>query len=188
MEELGLTITQLVESQLPAGFSVSEAYLKNRLKIWQTFSYSQAGVQESDQYNIESYPAKWQIVLGYLILWDIIQKILLGSFIKLSGGDSQNKPSREVKKITTGPSDVEFHNSSESLAALIKALSKEGPIMDAFLKTACSFGTSLGIKLPFCDAVNVMVGPSILKTCNSPTVHNHNCNCNGCLYRPKSLG
>lgn len=186
MEDLGINITQLVESQLPAGFSVSGDYLKTRLRIWQLFIHETAGVEEADMYDIEKYSAKWQIVLGYLILWDIFQKILVGSFIKLTGGESGTKG--EVKKITTGPSDVEFHNSSESLAAIIKALSKGGDMMTTFLSSACMFAGSLGLQLPFCPTRNIFVGPTILKTCNSPTVHYKNCSCNGCLHRPKSVG
>ena len=185
MEELGITITQLVSELLPAGFSVSEDYIKQRLKIWQLFMYENAGVLEEDQFDIEKYPVKWQIILGYLIMWDLLQKIILGSFIKVSGNVDGTTTKGEVKKITTGPTDVEFHSSSENLSAIIKALTGDGPLMQSFLSTACAFGSSLGIQLPFCPKTNTVIGPSILKTCNSPTV---NRNCNECISRPKSVG
>jgi hypothetical protein len=185
MEELGIEIVQLVESQLPAGFSVSEDYVKQRTRVWQLFLHGEAGVDETDMFDITKYPAKYQIIIGYLIMWDIIQKILLGSFIKVSGGDGTTPQKGVVKKITTGPSDVEFHNSSEALAGIIKAL--HGDLTQAFIGTACAFASSMGLQLPFCDKIQGFAGPTIMKNCNSPTV-NHKCINNGCLCRPKSVG
>lgn len=186
MDPLGLTITQLVEQQLPAGFTVSAPYLEARLKMWQLFMYETAGVEEADAYTISAYSDKWQVLLAYLILWDVFQRILIGSYIMVSGGDGSTESKGVVKKITTGPTDIEFHNSSQSLADIIRALSAGGDMNQSFLASACAFAGSMGIQLPFCPRMDLGIPPEILKTCNSPSQFN---NCyNECLYKPKSVG
>lgn len=164
---LGLTINQLVESNLPADFSVSMDYIETRLKYWQTLLYEAANVGESDKYDICKWSDKWQILLSYCITYDIYVRVLSGSFIAIAGSTGGSSEGGTIKSITTGPTEVEYHNDSEALAMLLKTLKDpEGPFY-SMLALACGFANNLGVKLPFCRAKKhvspLLIGKTPLK-------------------------
>lgn len=152
---LGLTIEQLVASNLPAGFVVSDDYITTRLKFWQLFLAEAAELPEgSDVYDINVWTAledgdKWLMLLAYCVTYDIYLLIIAGKFIAL-GSSNGEEGGGEVKKIVTGPTEVEFHDSANALAVLIKNMKGPNGIFDAFLALACGFASQLGVKLPFC--------------------------------------
>lgn len=152
MEEIGLTVTQLVELYLPIGFSVSEDYVKKITKLHQLMYYKAAEIDETDKYDITKWPEEWQMLLGYLVTHSLLKRILTGAFISGSGGEdgtSENAGGSGIKKITTGPTEVEYHNSAESLANIIKNL-KDGVFIEGLLSDACPLANRLGVKVPFC--------------------------------------
>lgn len=151
MADLGLDVNQLVSDELPAGFTVSQDYLDNRLKVWQLLLWVAAKVPEESMYDIEAYSDDWKVLLSYLIVYDVLQRILLGNFVTVLDTGTEDSGGG-VKKIVTGPTEVEFHDTGKALAEILKALS-EGGLFAQFLATACAFANKLGIKLPFCAAL-----------------------------------
>lgn len=152
---LDLTIYQLVASNLPAGFVVSDNYIDERLKYWQLFLRDGAEIDPEDVYKWSAWLAledgdKWAILLSYCIAYDVYLKILGGFFLWVNPGE-QEESGGSVKKIVTGPTEVEYHDSSKALSEIIKAIKGQGGLLDEFLRLACAFAAQLGISLPFCE-------------------------------------
>lgn len=188
--ELNFTIDQLVAHYLPPAFSVSQAFIEQELKLQQFLHYKDAGVSEKNAYNWDSYSGEWQLIFAYLIIWVVYQKILAGAFITVSGSTSDTSTGKgPVKKITTGPTDVEFHNSTESLAELIKALQSPDGWLAWIMGYACPLGTSVGIKLPFCPGHkipgSILVVGSGCGCASSNAIFTIICHE---LYKPASMG
>lgn len=162
---IGLTIYQLVESNLPADFVVSNDYINTRLKYWQLLLYKAAEIDEADKYSITEWPDDWLILLSYCVTYDLYVRILSGAFIAIGevSSSSSTKSDGGIKKIVTGPTEVEYHNSSESLTDLLKNIrSPDGAFWD-MLQLACAFAQQLGVKLPFCKAKKIPIGLTIGK-------------------------
>lgn len=159
-------IIQLVEDNLPAGFTVSQDYLERRLKEWQLYLHTAANIPTEYKEDTDLWSEEWQTVLAYCIIYDIIMRILSGSILFrdiTTDEDGVIAAEGEVKKITTGPTDVEFFNSKESWAELIKYWLGPDGLASLLFAKACMAASIVGVKLPFCPGNKLNVGPRIIK-------------------------
>jgi hypothetical protein len=151
MGELGLTLDQLVADALPAGFSVATPYIEHRTKVWAMLLWEGAGVPAESKYDITVWPDEWVLLLSYLIVYDVLSRVLIGNFTSvLSDGGGEEGEGGGVKRIVTGPTEVEFHDNTTALSKLMTSMSSEDGFFTQFLTTACALGSKLGIQLPFC--------------------------------------
>lgn len=187
---LGQTISQLVEDQLPAGFVVSPEFVARRLMVNQLLIHEAANVSEVDAYTLDRYTDSWKVLLSYLIVYDVLNRILTGAFVTTVGDTTQEGEESEgggaVKKIVTGPTEVEFHDTIKSLGDLMKSLTSEGGMFSQFLTMACGLASKLGIQLPFCPRSS---GTSCIGIIHTKFPH---AGFNGLTYyakdKPKSVG
>lgn len=168
---LDLDIYQLVASNLPTGFVVSTDYVDQRLKYWQLFLRDGADVDPADTYDLAVWQAlpegdKWLILFSYAITYDVYLKILSGSFFLINVDEGEESTGGQIKKIVTGPTEVEYHDSSKALSDIIKALRGPDGLLEEFLKMACGFANQLGVSLPFCNSsyrARIIIGKKPLR-------------------------
>ena len=73
-----------------------------------------------------------------------------------------------VKKIVTGPTEVEFFNNvldgetASSLAKTIVTAMKPGGIIDNIKRNLCMLSSRLSIYLPICNNINTVVIPKVV--------------------------
>lgn len=159
-----ISINQLVEDNLPAGFSVSQDYIDRRLEVWQLLLYKAAEIPADYMTDITVWSNEWRIVLAYCIIYDIYMKIISGNIL-FGGSSSDNEgisTGKDVKKITTGPTEVEYFNTKESWAELMKFWLQPGGLLELFFAQACMAAATVGVKLPFCAARNITMGPVVV--------------------------
>lgn len=81
-------------------------------------------------------------------------------------GDEDSAKGERIKKIQTGPTEVEYYDSlSESNSSLFKAYSqlvKPGGFMDEMRKNLCMLAQRLNIYLPFCSQPYNLVIPEVV--------------------------
>jgi hypothetical protein len=146
-EELFLyqTITQIVLSLLPSGTPISEVQLQQGKYKWQAILAKGLKIPEQYTHNELKWPYLANLLIGYLLVRDlIIQSINQLLLATGSGG--------EVKKIVTGPAEVEYHGSDSSLT---KLLGKDGAL-DLFQNQICAIAARLGIHISGCEYVTVI--------------------------------
>lgn len=159
------SIIQLVADNLPAGFTVSQDYLERRLKEWQLYLHRAAGIPTEYREDIALWSEEWQMVLAYCIVYDIFMKIISGAILFKDitvDTDGEISAGGEVKKITTGPTEVEYFNTKESWAELIKYWLGPDGLATLFFAKACMAAAVVGVKLPFCTGRTVLVGPRVI--------------------------
>ena len=148
------TISQLVQFNLPTGFAVSQDYLDSRIQYWQMILADNVPIEDPlDPYTETDWPYEWNVLISYLITWDVYQKALLGGVIVIAAGAGDMDGAKgAVKKITTGPAEVEFHDGNKTYTDMLKAIQSggaENPFA-IILAPACPLAQQLGIKIPFC--------------------------------------
>lgn len=159
------SFNQLVADNLPAGFSVSQDYLDRQLKIWQMLLHEAAEIPEEYKYDLAVWSDTWEVVLAYCVIYDIYMRILSGAII--FGGVSTNtngeiQTGGEVKKIVTGPTEVEYFGTKEAWAEIIKLWGAPGGLLELFFAKACMAARMVGVKLPFCTGAKILVGPKVI--------------------------
>lgn len=149
MPELGYTVAQLVEQQLPTGFVVSADYVTARQKWWETILPLLPGM--TDPHDESQWTDEWNMLIAYLIIWDIFQKALSGQLLTVLGaGANGTSGGKLIKTIKTGPTEVQYQDTAAAFAALMKILSTgESPFAPIFAQ-ACILAHTLKIKIPFC--------------------------------------
>lgn len=185
-----LDVNQLVEDNLPAGFSVSTNFIENRLKTWQILLYRAAGIADEDKFKMDDWNDDWRLVLAYCIIYNVYMTAIAGKYIL--GSSNSGDGGASIKKITTGPAEVEYHNDAATLAMLIKNWGKPGGLLYMFFAEACMAASNVGVKLPFCAPAKTGAMLSILKPgkekiepclpCSGDTVVSQGSNkpCSGC--------
>lgn len=171
MADLGITISQLVEMYLPTGFVVGEDFIENQTRIYQLLYWEAAGVTEENKYTITEYPDTWQLLIGYMVLYSILQKILLGSFIGAIGGTTSTGEivtEGGIKKIVTGPTEVEYFGAADSLSTVVKAIQGDGGLLLEIMGLACPIAARIGIKLPFCKAMKMGIAFDVVYPPTNP--------------------
>lgn len=159
MATFPLTLTQLIGNLLPAGFSVSEDFVTRSVNTWQLFLWGvfKDVVAEEDKYDIRKYPENALPLFAALVVRDVLTVALTGSFLDNMGaaGNAVGAEAQgSTKRITTGPTEVEFHDGLSALAKLIAATKNGLGILADINEKACMFAQQLGIKLPFCESTH----------------------------------
>jgi hypothetical protein len=160
MGELGQTVAQMVANQLPSGFAVLSDYIIARQKWWETLLIGPATdwgqsqnpvVVIADKYTEADWPDEWNMLIAYLIIYDIFQKAITGALLLNTNAGSNGATGKPlVKIIKTGPTEVEYQDTASAFAALMKVITtNESPFFLVF-SNACILGSQLKIKLPFC--------------------------------------
>lgn len=85
-------------------------------------------------------------------------------------GDSDGARGDRVKRIQTGPTEVEYYDSlSEATSSMFKSYSqaiKPGGVLDELKKNLCMLAERLSIYLPICDPSYHLVVPSVVNRRN----------------------
>lgn len=155
---LGITISQLVRNDLPTGFVVSDNYITTNTKIQQFMLYIQAGIPEDEIYDESNWPDGWNLLISYLIIYQILQTAILGGILlntssQVNGGTSSNG---QKKKIVTGPTEVEYQDTAAAFSTLLKNLTTDkSSILNLVIGNACTLSRILGIKIPFCKGLQI---------------------------------
>lgn len=152
------TVAQLVRNELPAGFVVSDVFIADNLKINQLLLYQQAEIDEVNRFTEDQWPDEWNLLISYLIVYAVLSRALSGNLLLGFGvsADGSTDGSGLIKKIVTGPAEVEYQDTAAAFSTLVKNLTTDPNSLWALLNVnACALGGRLGIKLPFCVGRNI---------------------------------
>lgn len=190
------SIYNLVDNYIPKEITKGMSFEQKNVYInkWQLYIQPLVNREEGkeipiDHYNDELYyeGLENQLIME-LAAWDYLNvevtNILTstGKYISELTRTNETKPDQKqdsddegvrgdrVKKITTGPTEVEyFDNISDSVSnffsTYMKAL-QPGGVMDQLRKNLCTLAQRLDIYLPFCDQIHDVVIPRVVNRRN----------------------
>lgn len=143
-------IASLVEFLKPGGFTIDDNYVLTSKTYWQEFLKDALipSVSGDDVYD----ESNWELLPKYLIAMLIIKSALLrelkASYAKASQGDASEEPL--VKRIVTGPTEVEYQDTGKLLDSLFKSSGNSPSAYQELCGDICGLGSKLGVKLPGC--------------------------------------
>ena len=181
-------INEYIPHEISEGMTSSQKSVfinKWQLYIQPLVSRSRGKEIPIDEYNNELYyeGLENQLIME-LAAWDFlnvtITNLLTGSgeylrqLVRKSNNEDdesyENTRGDRVKKITTGPTEVEYYDSlSESISALYKSYTdalKPGGVMDELRKNLCMLASRLEIFLPFCTPDYHITVPKVVNRRN----------------------
>lgn len=137
-----IPVTDLVSAILPGTATervVAVGVFKNK---WQMLLWDSLNIPEVDKNDEQAYSYEANLLIAYLICRDLLSSIVLDQ-ISLSVLSSQGG----IKKIVTGPTEVERY----SVADGVKDLFKPNGIWETFLNQICSLANLLGVYISGCS-------------------------------------
>lgn len=174
-----IPLIRLIQQYIPSFLSpIIEAKEKlNLIRKWQDFirPLVNSTIEVEDVYNELAYPSLVNHLIAQLTVYDLIIISANQYMLKTTqeSAEENDGGSGEVKKITTGPSDVEWFSSSETW----KNLFKGGGLFYTLTSSICALSARLRIQLYFCngnkanDSIgsDVRIGLSVIH----PQRHHH---------------
>lgn len=140
------SIAQLVEIIAPKLYAQNTAGVLIFKEKWMNILYDALLVSEENKLDDTKYPDLGKWLIAYLIVRDI----LISPFVDSMGISFQDWVG-SIKRIVTGPTEVERNSISEDLKAL---LIKGGPL-EMFQAQICTLASSLGIYITGCPESGV---------------------------------
>ncbi len=139
-------IAQLVETIAPKLYAQNTAGVLVFKEKWMNILYDALNVSEENKLDDTKYPDLGKWLIAYLIIRDI----LISPFIDSMGISFQDWVG-SIKRIVTGPTEVERNSISEDLKAI---LVKGGPL-EMFQSQICTLASSLGVYITGCPGSDV---------------------------------
>jgi PKD repeat protein len=157
---LNYSVKDLVTCDLPAGISFDTNCFGQSLRKWQLFLQPFAGIHDADVFNESKWPPLWNVLLAKLLVYDQIIKAASTAMVTLQtsaasqtaeGGIVTTKG--PIKKIETGPSNVEWYDGSAYWTNMLKGSSgaNQGGVLGMIQSDLCVFARRLGVRLPMCN-------------------------------------
>lgn len=175
------SIYTLVDNYLPKNLVSSFPFNQKELFITKWQLYLQPLVNHEvplEEYNNELY---YEALENQLIMELAMYDFMVGALTNLlqsktstetettitQPGQEQQQANGNIKKITTGPTEVEFFDKTEQSASTMSAAVKAvqpGGILDVMRKNICMLAERLEIYLPICQKGYQRIFPEITNT------------------------
>lgn len=151
---LFLTIAPKLYSQYGSGLAVYQ-------NKWMALLYRALNISEDNAFEDDSYSFEAKLLIAYLMVKDCLVNPLMDNL-----GVSFGSGSGSVKKIVTGPTEVERHTLSDDFKDIIKP----GGLLDQFQSQICSLASVLGVHITGCKQETIPV-IKVLRNGDSSYLH-----------------
>ena len=149
------TIESFLQSELPNNLSLTEDFKNQKIIYWKRFLQEAFNILEPDIYGELALTSLQKALIAKLIVCDALMLCTRGSYIQFAGGDYTQTNSTEsmggpIKKIETGPSNVEFHSMADAISKLFQSNAQGYSPWDKLCSDVCGLASKLRVKIPLC--------------------------------------
>lgn len=144
----------LVVNELPPGLVLPAAFIALKATEWRLYLQKAITppIANIDVQNEAAWPILVNILIAKLVVFDFIIKsiksLIAGSTLQDVGSGAN------IKKVETGPSNVEFHDPFAALAKFFNR-TKYGTPLQAMAIDICQLARRLRVYLPICENPNM---------------------------------
>lgn len=149
-----LSIKAFLRSEFPANAGLSEDFINQKVIYWKYFLYSAANLPEPYIDSDDNWSISYRMLIAKLIAYDVLILALRGSIVAFAGS-STTEMGGSIKSIETGPTKVEYNDSSSALERLLKPGLSGATAMDGLLSDVCGLANKLRIKVPPCKGITI---------------------------------
>jgi len=146
---LRLTIAQQIPTLLDPE-SISSSLVKQLTMKWQELLYEGVGVSLENRYSEYRWPHLANTLIAYLIIRDSVYNSLSASALAAAATSSSSSEGGAIKKIETGPVNVERHDGSSVASKAFTAMFNRPGLWEDIQAQLCSLAAKLGIHISGC--------------------------------------
>jgi len=156
------SIEAYLRSELPANLTLTPDYQNQRIMFWRRIFQSAFNIPDP-HLNIESsWPILANALFAKLVVYDALMLSASGSFIQFLGGDyteTETISAGGVKRVTTGPAEVEYFDSASSAKQAFAASAGNLSMFEALREGLCGLVNFLGVKINMCKGNDIIIVP-----------------------------
>jgi hypothetical protein len=139
-------IRDLVNSILPGAASLKPGEVEIFTLKWQALLFQGLNIPSVFKNDYTKYPFEANMLISYLVSRDLLSGVVLGSVL-----ESVDSGKGNIKKITTGPTEVERFSVGDG----VKDILKSGGIWETINGQICSLANLLGVYVNGCKGQSV---------------------------------
>lgn len=148
-----ITIDDILGFELPASITLDQSHKNYLLTKWRLYLQAAFAI-ETEYINDESHYSQLQnILLSKLVIYDLLLKEAqdyLASGMNGGAVSSEGAAGGNVKRVETGPAQVEWYSSSKTLSEIFTPNDDGVSLFDEVLQDVCGLAGRLQVKLPMC--------------------------------------
>lgn len=148
------TLESFLETELPNNLTLSEDFRNQKILYWKRFLQDAFVIAEADLYNDSAWAVLQKALIAKLVIYDALLLCTKGSYIAFAGGDYTMEAGESmggpIKKIETGPSNVEFHSTADAISKIFQMNAQGYSPWDKMVEDTCGLASKLRVKLPMC--------------------------------------
>jgi hypothetical protein len=159
------TIEAYLRSELPGSVTLTEDFRNQKIIYWRKLLQTAFSISDANL-NIESaWPTLVNALIAKLVVYDALMLATKGSFLAFLGGDytSSTEAGGPVKKIETGPSNVEFYSTADGLKSMLQLNAQGVSPLDTLTSDLCGLSNYLGVKLYMCKGNDIKITPRVFQ-------------------------
>lgn len=143
----------LIENEQPSGLVVPASYVTLKTMEWRLYLQKaiSPAISDADVQNEAAWPFLVNVLIAKLVVFDFIIKSIKSLMASSTSGDSGS--GANIKKITTGPTDVEYFDAFASLAKFFLP-GANGSALDNLAIDICQLAKRVRVYLPLCNNPN----------------------------------
>jgi len=145
----------LIANLKPPGITIAPDFQTQQIFYWRLYLQKliTPNISDGELELDSSWPPLVNFLIAHLVIHDFLQKYARKAYIEMLGGSTTSEESQGgggIKKIETGPTSVEFYDTSSALTSIFKQGSQGDSPFDQMAKDICQLAARLRIYLPMC--------------------------------------
>jgi len=180
---LAMTLLEYVTANLPSSVTVNADLVSVLTMKWQNMLYNAFGISEGNKNIDASYTDSQTIFIGDLISYDVLLNYFSQGAVSMSqsastgsgtsSGGSSGTVSGGLKRVQTGPTEVEYFPTSQSAvdnsttnqgnASALSSMTKPGGPIDELKGRICTQAHNLRVKIYICQDFKTTRAPQVYR-------------------------
>lgn len=151
-----IPFNDILSAESPEGLVIPDNFASVKSYSWRLFLQNSVDphIEDVDVNDETAWPPLFNFLIAKLTVYSYIMNLIESGLVGgLSSGFAGANTG--IKKVETGPSNVEYHDSSKNLIDLLKTNSKGESSLDSMKRELCDLANKLRVNLPeICGPLN----------------------------------
>jgi hypothetical protein len=146
------SVNSLIEGLKPDGINLDPNFKNQQITYWRLYlqPLTTPPIDDENLNSDENWPPLVNFLIAYLVIYDFLKKYARKAFSDMFGNGAADTEGAQIKKIETGPTNVEYFDSASALQNVFKTNTQGMSPFDKLAEEACMLSKRLRIYLPIC--------------------------------------
>lgn len=145
-------IDTLIENLKPDGVLLNPSFKFQQIRFWKLYLQNliTPTILDEELDDDTNWPPLVNYLIAYLVIYDFLKKYARKSYSDMFGNGAADAEGAQIKKIETGPTNVEFHDSAKAITSMFKPDQSGNTPFKEMTSEICQLSKRLRIYLPMC--------------------------------------